>query len=264
MKAAQTNHLLIQDLPIAVTHFYEYLTTLAYTSDPDYEVLAACLDDLFADSGVPVDVPYDWQVARKQESAPTATTDLSFGNASPVSGTRDTDREDEHPVTQNAIYPFEKAAAADGRAYVLAKPTGDDSPIDGDQSMKRRDTLGSLDFALSGEEVSPTQVTPNTAAISSPIEIASIHQVPKRISKDWLMGGLRLISSSSTEKMRVNSLDINPQDTPSQQPNVGNSTSITTTPSDSVPDDVAKKTRGDVSIAIYIDILNYRSNGFIC
>jgi len=74
-KRQMTNSYLVANLPTPFNDMLQYLKTLKFEDEPDYDLLEGMLDDLFRISGKPYDVPYDWDLPKlAEESINTETT----------------------------------------------------------------------------------------------------------------------------------------------------------------------------------------------
>ncbi|OUM63418.1 hypothetical protein PIROE2DRAFT_20675 [Piromyces sp. E2] len=74
-KRQMTNSYLVANLPTPFNDMLQYLKTLKFEDEPDYDLLEGMMDDLFRISGKPYDVPYDWELPKlTDESINTETT----------------------------------------------------------------------------------------------------------------------------------------------------------------------------------------------
>ncbi|KAI8928671.1 kinase-like domain-containing protein [Entophlyctis helioformis] len=91
LKQAQTSPELFAGLPSPVSAFYNHLVSLTYTMTPDYAYVSGLMDQLFHCSGMPLDVPYDWDLLNGGQpsawAALPAADQLGDGQgSSPASG----------------------------------------------------------------------------------------------------------------------------------------------------------------------------------
>ncbi|KAG4097606.1 kinase-like protein [Neocallimastix lanati (nom. inval.)] len=66
-KRQMTNSYLVANLPSPFNDMLQYLKTLKFEDEPDYDLLDSMMDELFRISGKSYDVPYDWELARPIE-----------------------------------------------------------------------------------------------------------------------------------------------------------------------------------------------------
>jgi len=67
-KRQMTNSYLISNLPSPFNDMLQYLKTLKFEDEPDYDLLESMMDELFRISGKSCDVPYDWEMQESVNS----------------------------------------------------------------------------------------------------------------------------------------------------------------------------------------------------
>jgi len=68
-KRQMTNYYLVANLPTPFSDMLQYLKTLKFKDEPDYDLLEGMLDELFRISGQPYDIPYDWDMPQLVEES---------------------------------------------------------------------------------------------------------------------------------------------------------------------------------------------------
>jgi len=100
-KRQMTNYYLVSNLPAPFNDMLQYLKTLKFEDEPDYDLIESMLDELFRISGKPYDIPYDWDMPQFAEE--------SINSESYVSN---------HPM---ASFDYENAVS--GQAALMSSPS---------------------------------------------------------------------------------------------------------------------------------------------
>jgi len=80
-KRQMTSSYLVGNLPAPFMDMLQYLKTLKFEDEPDYDLLEGMMDELFRLSGKSYDVPYDWEIPRPvEESSSTEPTIYTSNN----------------------------------------------------------------------------------------------------------------------------------------------------------------------------------------
>jgi len=80
-KRQMTNSYLVGNLPTPFNDMLQYLKTLKFEDEPDYDLLESMMDELFRISGKSYDVPYDWELPKPiEDSINTEATAYNNGN----------------------------------------------------------------------------------------------------------------------------------------------------------------------------------------
>ncbi|KAI8813965.1 kinase-like domain-containing protein [Cladochytrium replicatum] len=104
MKQVMTNPDLIAGLPQPMFTIFEHLSGLGYKDRPDYSLLQNCFDDLFACSGQPDDIPYDWELSEKSQVALLSTNREGLNDNFSVGNRQDRTAE-ELSIGRNSVRP---------------------------------------------------------------------------------------------------------------------------------------------------------------
>jgi len=117
-KRQMTNSYLVGNLPAPFNDMLQYLKTLKFEDEPDYDLLESMMDELFRLSGKSYDVPYDWELSKPVEESVVSESSLynsnnqiaSFNNEANVYGVAGNKMYDNNqqvgalsPSSQNAI-----------------------------------------------------------------------------------------------------------------------------------------------------------------
>lgn len=80
-KRQMTNPLLVANLPSPFLYMLQYLETLKFEDEPDYNRLDGYMNDLFRISGKDYNVPYDWEIPRiTEESTSPISENMMYSN----------------------------------------------------------------------------------------------------------------------------------------------------------------------------------------
>jgi len=85
-KKQMTNSYLVANLPSPFNDMLQYLKTLKFEDEPDYDLLESMLDELFRISGKSYDVPYDWELPRPVEESVNTESSIYNGNNNQLVG----------------------------------------------------------------------------------------------------------------------------------------------------------------------------------
>lgn len=109
-KRQMTNSYLISNLPSPFNDMLQYLKTLKFEDEPDYDLLENMMDELFRISGKSCDVPYDWEM---QESVNSES--IMYNNSNQLAG---------YGIEGNGnIYGQNGNKLYDNRQQVLSSPS---------------------------------------------------------------------------------------------------------------------------------------------
>jgi len=79
-KRQMTNSYLVANLPAPFNDMLQYLKTLKFEDEPDYDLLEGMMDELFMMSGKPYDVPYDWELEKITEEYVNSESNVYASN----------------------------------------------------------------------------------------------------------------------------------------------------------------------------------------
>lgn len=79
-KRQMTNSYLVANLPTPFNDMLQYLKTLKFEDEPNYNLIEGMLDELFRISGKPYDVPYDWDLPKKADESISTETNVYSNN----------------------------------------------------------------------------------------------------------------------------------------------------------------------------------------
>jgi len=115
-KRQMTNYYLVGNLPAPFNDMLQYLKTLKFEDEPDYDLLEGMMDELFRLSGKSYDVPYDWEMTKPVEESVSKTNlydnnnqIASFNNDDNVYGKADNKMYDDQQIV--ALSPSTQTAA---------------------------------------------------------------------------------------------------------------------------------------------------------
>ena len=118
LKKQHTNSDLVKHLPNPVQHLYLYLSSLEYSSLPDYQFIESLYQEMFQLSQMPEDVPFDWDM-----------------NESTAEITR---TEDEYPVLVSSIHDVIQAESSMHDVPMAAEPNHTMIIKDSEQTLGSR------------------------------------------------------------------------------------------------------------------------------